>query len=73
MASLKVEICLKKKPPEHKYSVIFVTKVGEIEIVIFDFLRNANRSRAVQNRSVFSEKCKAYNVRHMNVAGYFFD
>ena len=29
MASLKVEICLKKKTqPEHKYSVRFVTKVG---------------------------------------------
>ena len=31
MASLKVEIGLKKKkPPEHKYSVTFVTKVGTI-------------------------------------------
>ena len=30
MASLKVEICLKKKKthPEHKYSVTFVSKVG---------------------------------------------
>ena len=29
MASSKVDICLKKKnPPEHKYSVTFVSKVG---------------------------------------------
>ena len=31
MASLKVEICLKKKThPEHKYAVTFDTKVGTV-------------------------------------------
>ena len=35
MASEKVEICLKEKnPPEHKYFVTFVSKVGTITIFV---------------------------------------
>ena len=35
MASQKVEICLKKKnPPEHKYSVTFVSKVGTTRLLV---------------------------------------
>ena len=37
MASLKAEISLKnKKPPDNKYSVTFVTKVGFMRIVTSD-------------------------------------
>ena len=40
MASKKVEICLKKNPPEHKYSVTFVSKVGTITFVAYPIICN---------------------------------
>ena len=40
MASQNVENCLKKKnPPEHKYSVTFVSKVGTKNLKITEYFK----------------------------------
>ena len=62
MASYKVEICLKKKnPPEHKYSVTFVSKVGTIKTYKLGYREKVQttsyRTIPILHKSIKYTKC----------------